>query len=119
MSRETTFERDMHAKQDKARLSTVFTDLCQRVADDLQRKGYLGRTVGIKIKYHDFRTATRDLSLPKPTNDPALIRKAAGACLKRLPLDQRFRLLGVRVSALSSAEESADRVPEQGRLFES
>lgn len=119
MSRETTFERDMHAKLDKARLSTVFTDLCQRVADDLQRKGYLGRTVGIKIKYHDFRTATRDLSLPKPTNDPALIRKAAGACLKRLPLDQRFRLLGVRVSALSSAEESADRVPEQGRLFES
>ena len=39
MSRETTFDRDLHAVRDKAELSRIFTDLCVRVAQDLQRKG--------------------------------------------------------------------------------
>ncbi|MDP1734211.1 MAG: DNA polymerase IV [Sulfuritalea sp.] len=102
ISRETTFERDLHPRRDRAVLSEVFTDLCTRVAGDLQRKGYLGRTIGIKLRFEDFRTVTRDLTLPEPTADPATIRRAAGECLRRVPLEQRLRLLGVRVSALSS-----------------
>ncbi|MCB5190991.1 DNA polymerase IV [Methylobacillus arboreus] len=117
MSRETTFERDMHAQQDKRFLSTAFTSLCERVAGDLQQKGYLGHTVGIKIKYQDFRTATRDLTLPVPTNDAAAIRRAAGACLKRISLEHRFRLLGVRVSSLVRADEIEADLPEQANLF--
>ncbi|WP_050784191.1 Y-family DNA polymerase, partial [Acidovorax delafieldii] len=93
MSRETTFERDLHAVRDKAELSRIFTDLCQRVAEDLQRKGYAGRTIGIKLRYDDFKTATRDHTLPVPTNDSATIRRVAGLCLKRVPLDRRLRLL--------------------------
>ena len=117
MSRETTFERDMHARQDKHYLSRAFTDLCERVAHDLQQKQYLGHTVGIKIKYQDFRSATRDLTLPHPTNDAAAIRRAAGACLKRVALDKRFRLLGVKVSNLVRADEIATDMPEQASLF--
>ena len=100
MSRETTFERDLHAVRDKAELSRIFTDLCQRVAEDLQRKGYVGKTIGIKLRYDDFRTATRDHTLPVPTQDAATIRHTAGLCLKRVPLERRLRLLGVRVGAL-------------------
>ena len=40
-------------------------------------------------------------SLDAPTGDPCAIRRAAGECLKRVPLDRRIRLLGVRVGALS------------------
>ncbi|WP_345066844.1 DNA polymerase IV [Acidovorax lacteus] len=100
MSRETTFERDLHAVHDRAELGRIFTALCERVAEDLQRKGYVGRTIGIKLRYDDFRTATRDLTLSEPTQDAAVIRQAAGQCLKRVPLQQRLRLLGVRVAAL-------------------
>ena len=39
ISRESTFERDLHAKQDREELSEIFTSLCMRVADDLKRKG--------------------------------------------------------------------------------
>src|SRR6218665_1949237 len=49
MSRETTFERDLHAVHDKAELGRIFTDLCMRLAEDLQRKGYVARTIGIKL----------------------------------------------------------------------
>jgi len=101
MSRETTFERDLHAQRDRAELTAIFTRLCEQVAADLQRKGYEGRTVGIKLRFEDFRTVTRDQTLPQPTADAAAIRRAAGECLKRVDLKRRLRLLGVRAGTLS------------------
>jgi DNA polymerase-4 len=117
ISRETTFERDLHPRRDRDVLSEVFTALCTRVAQDLQRKGYLGRTIGIKLRFEDFRTLTRDLTLPAPTADPAAIRRAAGACLRRVPLDKKLRLLGVRAAALTSSQapQAADE-STQGEL---
>jgi DNA polymerase-4 len=101
ISRETTFERDLHARRDRAELSAIFTRLCEQLAADLQRKGWVGRTIGLKLRYDDFRTVTRDLTLPEPVADAAAIRRAAGECLKRAPLERRLRLLGVRAGALS------------------
>ncbi len=107
MSRETTFERDLHAKTDRAELSAVFTQLCEQVAADLQRKGYVGRTIGIKLRFDDFRTVTRDQTLQEATADTAVIRRAAGECLKRVDLKRRLRLLGVRAGSLQKAVRSA------------
>ncbi|MCL2658634.1 MAG: DNA polymerase IV [Betaproteobacteria bacterium] len=101
ISRETTFERDLHPVHDRAKLSSIFTSLCVRVAEDLARKHYAGRTIGIKLRYDDFRTVTRDYSLELPTQAASVIRRVAGECLKRVPLDKRLRLLGVRVGSLS------------------
>ena len=106
MSRETTFERDLHAVRDKAELGAIFTQLCERVADDLQRKGYQGRTIGIKLRYDDFKSVTRDLTLELPTADAQAIRRAAGLALKRVPLQQRLRLLGVRVGSLVKVSQA-------------
>ena len=100
MSRETTFERDLHAVHDKAALGAIFTDLCNRVAADLARKGYAGKTIGIKLRYDDFRAVTRDQTLDQVTADASTIRRTAGLCLKRVDLSQRLRLLGVRVGSL-------------------
>ena len=108
ISRETTFERDLHARLDKEKLSEVFTSLCQRVAQDLARKAYLGKTIGIKLRYDDFKTVTRDVTLTEATDDPAVIRRAAGECLKRVPLERRLRLLGVRVGGLCSKQAMQD-----------
>lgn len=101
ISRETTFERDLHAVRDKAELGALFTRLCEQVAADLARKGYVGKTIGIKLRYDDFKSVTRDLTLAHFTGDAKTIRHAAGLCLKRVPLTQRLRLLGVRVGALA------------------
>ncbi|GAA3989760.1 hypothetical protein GCM10022279_11090 [Comamonas faecalis] len=111
MSRETTFERDLHAVRDRALLGQIFTELCQQVAADLQRKGYAGRTIGIKLRYEDFKIATRDQTIEQPTQDAALIRRIAGLCLKRVPLERRLRLLGVRVGALMPAQAAAATAP--------
>jgi DNA polymerase-4 len=107
ISRETTFERDLHARRDRAALSEIFTDLCTRLAGDLQRKGYAGRTVGIKLRYDNFQTVTRDHTLDAPIQDAVAIRRAAGECLKRVPLERRIRLLGVRMASLAPVLASA------------
>jgi DNA polymerase-4 len=107
ISRETTFERDLSAQHDRDALSAIFTELCADLAEDLQRKGYLGRTVGIKLRYDNFRTVTRDKTIAEPTQDATAIRSAAGTCLKRVAFDRRIRLLGVRISGLVQAEQAA------------
>jgi DNA polymerase-4 len=122
ISRETTFERDLHAKRDRDELSSIFTELCTDLAGDLQHKGYVGRTVGVKVRYDNFKIVTRDKTVDLPTCDAHVIRRVAGECLKRVPLERRLRLLGVRMGGLSRAESvdaehgSAEPTPS---LFES
>jgi DNA polymerase-4 len=103
MSRETTFERDLHAVRDRAELGAVFTRLCEQVSADLQRKGYEGKTIGIKLRFDNFQAVTRDQSLAEYTADAIQIRQTAGLCLKRVDLSRRIRLLGVRVGSLVKA----------------
>jgi DNA polymerase-4 len=100
MSRETTFERDLHAVRDRNELRVLFTQLCERVAQDLERHGYVGKTIGVKLRYDNFQRSTREQTLAFHTSDAAVIRRAAGLCLKRAPLERRLRLIGVKVAGL-------------------
>ncbi|NMG74318.1 DNA polymerase IV [Aromatoleum diolicum] len=121
ISRETTFERDLDAKADREELTRILLSLCERVAGDLERKGYVGRTIGLKLRYDDFRTVTRDTTLEQATDDAQTILAAVRACLRRVPLDRRLRLLGVRVGTLTPPGEPGARGPEPGgnlRLFD-
>jgi DNA polymerase IV len=104
LSRETTFEHDLHPRRDREALGQIFTRLCERLAADLRAKGYVGKTVGVKLRYNDFRIATRELTLPAHTDDARTLRQGAGQCLKRVALDRKLRLLGVRVGALCKAD---------------
>ena len=105
LSRETTFEHDLHAVRDREALGAIFTRLCAQVADDLARKGYVGKTIGIKLRYDNFQSVTRDLTSATYTDQAAAIRHAAGQCLKRVDLSRRLRLLGVRVGSLMKRED--------------
>lgn len=120
MSRETTFDRDLHAVRDRAALGAIFTQLCEQVAADLQRKGYVGKTIGVKLRFDDFRIVTRDHTLPTPVNSATDIRRAAGLALKRAPLKRRLRLLGVRVGSLSrpGAADAPEATPATASLFD-
>ena len=105
ISRETTFERDLHAVRDRETLGAIFTELCNELAGDLAKKGYASKTIGIKLRFHDFKSVTRDLTLTAHTFDAAAIRRAAGLCLKRVDLTRRLRLLGVRAGALAKVQD--------------
>jgi DNA polymerase-4 len=113
ISRETTLDRDLSATRDRTELSQIFTDLCVSVAEDLQKAGYAGRTIGLKLRFDNFRTVTRDQTIPAPTQDAQTIRRVAGECLKRVPLERRIRLLGVRIGALIPIDEVGKMQPSE------
>jgi DNA polymerase-4 len=78
------------------------------VSEDLRKRGYRGRTVGIKLRFADFRTVTRDRTVEMPLDDATAIRKLAFECLARVELKRPIRLVGVRVGELSPASLAAD-----------
>jgi DNA polymerase IV len=107
-SRETTFERDT---RDRGHVAETLAELCAQVAEDLRARGYAGRTIGVKLRYANFRTVTRDTTLAAATSDAGAIREAAYEALGRIPLDRAVRLIGVRVGNLcrpAAASEVGD-----------
>ena len=124
ISRETTFERDLDVRRDRELLSQILLQLCERLSGDLVRKGYLGKTVGVRLRYEDFRGITRATTLSLPINDAEAIRQAARVCLKRVHFDRKLRLLGVRVGSLVAAHAARELEStgsgsdqQQGALF--
>jgi DNA polymerase-4 len=118
ISRETTFERDLHPGQDRDELSRILLDLCERLAQDLARKDYLARSVGIKLRFDDFSTVTRDQSLHLPIADASSLREAARASLRRVAFDRKLRLLGIRAGNLVKGSDHKGQQSKQTREAE-
>ncbi|MBM4315277.1 MAG: DNA polymerase IV [Deltaproteobacteria bacterium] len=104
-SRETTFQEDVRDWQVIAR---TLADLSRDVVQDMREHRYKARTVTIKIRFGDFETFTRGTTIPDYSDSEEAIRKAAFACLKRIELKKKVRLVGVRASNLQG------RGPEEG-----
>lgn len=98
MSRETTYQFDTRKRETIVRTITVLAD---DVTAELRAEGYRGKTVTVKIRYHDFRTHTRAQTLDEPTDDVGIIRDAAIGLLDRFTMDRPVRLVGVRMSGLT------------------
>ena len=98
IGRETTFEEDT---ADREALLRTLVALAEDVARSLRAEGLHGRTVTLKVRYENFHTLTRNLTLPSPTHSGAVIYRAAVGLLDRLaPLPRPVRLIGVSVSGL-------------------
>ena len=104
ISSETTFDKDLSSY---AALESILWRQAERVSARAKKLGLGGRTVILKLKTADFRTRTRSTSLEAPTQLADRIFRAAQAALKREANGTRFRLLGVGISNLASAD-SAD-----------
>jgi DNA polymerase-4 len=95
---EETFARDHH------RLDTLQLELVRlgdSVAARLRAAGVAGRTVSIKVRFHDFRTITRSVTLPSAVATGPDVIRAAGDLLDRIDPSSGVRLLGVHVSQLA------------------
>ena len=99
VSQERTFNRDLtQLRPLKARLWRMSQD----VAKYLQRNQLAGGTIAIKLRYGDFTTLTRQMSLSVPTDDAIEIYRAALVLLERTWEPGRpVRLLGVGAHQLS------------------
>ena len=95
ISRETTFQEDVGNWQV---IAGTLAELNREVVDELKASGQKARTVTVKIRFLDFATVTRAKTVPGFTDSEEEIRKTAFACLKRIDLSRKVRLVGTRVS---------------------
>lgn len=100
VSQERTFARDL---RDAEALRRELWPLSQGVARRLRKAELVTSTVAIKLRYADFATLTRQMSLAVPTNDERMIYRAAVVLLGQAWQRGRpVRLLGVAGRHLSS-----------------
>ncbi|MGP3985042.1 DNA polymerase IV [Streptomyces sp. KR80] len=98
VSVEDTFDVDLH---DRTRVQAEVGRLADRCVQRLRSTGRSGRTVVLKVRRFDFSTLTRSETLRGPTDDPAVIREAAGRLIAGVDTTGGVRLLGVGVSGLA------------------
>ncbi len=101
ISQETTFARDI---ADKSRLFATLQSLSSRVAARLQKSDLSGSTIKVKIRWPDFTTITRQMTLTQPTDQESQIFNAARQLfLREWKPGRAVRLLGVGVSSLQES----------------
>ncbi|MEU0527404.1 DNA polymerase IV [Streptomyces niveus] len=98
VSVEDTFDVDLH---DRVRVRTEVDRLADRCVQRLRQSGHSGRTIVLKVRRYDFSTLTRSETLRGPTDDPGVVREAAGRLLESLDTTGGVRLLGVGVTGLT------------------
>jgi len=103
ISQETTFNSD---KSDRRELHQVLRKLSEKVCERLQKKGLIARTVKIKLRWSDFTTLTRQVTLQAHTNESdILIRAAAQLFDEHWTKGRAVRLIGMGVSGLEGAQQ--------------
>jgi DNA polymerase-4 len=100
VSNERTFREDLGRKSD---VQKYLDSLAEKVSKRLKKKNLRGKTVQIKIRWSDFTTLTRQSTLPKSTNDLAIIQRTARVLLDQVwEAGRSVRLVGVGVSKLDT-----------------
>jgi nucleotidyltransferase/DNA polymerase involved in DNA repair len=100
VSQETTFVRDV---RDRETLCRTLRDLSERVGRQLGQSALSGRTVKLKLRWSNFTTLTRQVTLTSPTDQGIEIYNAAFALFDKVwPVGKAVRLIGVGVSGFEA-----------------
>jgi len=98
---EETFERDL---LDGAEIKREILALCNHVAARLRKYGLQGKTVTLKVKYHNFKQITRSLTLRQATDDQKILYDTACGLLQKTKAGSTpIRLLGISTAHFDEA----------------
>jgi DNA polymerase-4 len=112
ISNETTFPTDIREPET---VRAWALDLAEHVARRLRQSELRGRTVELKIRFHDFRTVARSKTLPVPSDTTQEIQDAIRELIERLPRPlPPVRLVGAGVSGIVPATASQQMLPFEG-----
>jgi DNA polymerase-4 len=109
ISSENTFLRDT---DDRPTLRACLKEQAEDIAKSLAKRRLAARTVQVKVRYGDFTSLTRQISMEEPLTDAKEIYRLGCWLLGRERLVNRpLRLLGLGVSGLVEGQASQLRLP--------
>jgi DNA polymerase IV len=112
-SAETTFDVDVF---DRVKLEASLSGLAEELCRRLRSRDLQGRTIAIKVRLDDWTNATRAQTVPRPTNDPAVVASVALELLRAYDPPRPVRLLGVRVASFEREAGGLEEITEQDQL---
>jgi DNA polymerase-4 len=96
IGKETTFSEDI---DDKEQMIEILTQLAVKIENILKRDGREGMTVTLKVKYFDFQSITRRITVSEPIADADIIMKYVSSLLDNTEAGmKKVRLLGISIS---------------------
>lgn len=103
IGKETTFSTNI---TEKVVLVKELLKISQMVGYTARKKGYKGRTITLKIRFHNFITLNKSMTLENSTNIDDLIFKTVVRLLDKINIKKGgVRLLGIKLSNLTSGNE--------------
>jgi DNA polymerase-4 len=107
-----TFPKDLWKREE---LTSCLLRLSERVGRRARRYGHKGKTITLTVRYADFKTFTKQTTLPAYTNDTGEIYRSAVAILDGIRLRKSVRLLGISLSSIGKDGEQMTLFQEEDR----
>ncbi|MFO7684957.1 MAG: DNA polymerase IV [Desulfobacterales bacterium] len=106
IGKETTLPEDI---DDIDQMVAILEDLSFKVENTLTRSDVRGRTVSLKIKYFDFKSITRSVTVEAPVETAAAIMKYVRRLLSKTAVgEKKVRLLGISISNFDDQDACCD-----------
>lgn len=101
IGKETTLAVDI---DDRAQMIAILQTLSETVSESLEKRGVAGKIVVLKVKFRDFDTITRRMTVPSAVHSASEILACAVSLLEEVTLRDKVRLLGISVQRLLRAD---------------
>lgn len=99
---ERTFQKDIYSQEEAFKL---LQDMSLKTSEELKHKNIAGKTITLKVKYFDFSTSTRSITIENETNDYDIIWDNILKLTEKTEIGEvAVRLLGVTVSNLTNTD---------------
>jgi len=106
ISQEITLDKDIN---DRRQMEHILENMARSLEEYLEEKHIKGRTITLKVKYYNFKSITRSITIPEPVNNAAMITKYAEVLLDKTDAGKiKVRLLGIGLSNLQTPASSAN-----------
>ena len=114
IGKETTLLEDI---DDTDQMIEILENIADRLENSLFKREAKGRTITLKIKYFDFQSVTRSITLDEPADTAVVIMKHIKPLLSKTEAgEKKVRLLGISISNFDDQETNSGKVCKYRQL---
>jgi len=107
IGKETTFSEDI---DDPDRMLEILEEIAVKLGDSLIKRDAKGHTITLKVKYFDFQSITRSVTIHEPADSASVIMKNVKPLLSKTEVgEKKVRLLGISVSNFDDQETNVGK----------
>ena len=114
IGKETTLLEDI---DDTNQMLEILDDIAVRLENSLINREAKGRTITLKVKYFDFQSITRSVTIDEPAASASVIMKCIKPLLSKTEAgEKKVRLLGISISNFDDQETNSGKVCKYRQL---